>query len=125
MAKPTLDDHELAERILRACDAASLYLGRKSSTPANAGRSCALALAIAMRKVEVVTLITQRTLAGFRRRDLIAACDLMPQHVRPKSFRHLLKDDLLDEVLRTARQLPSFAEEVREMAGRLASPHPR
>lgn len=125
MSKPTLEDHELAERILRACTAASLHLSRKSATPDNIGRPCALALAIAVRKVEVANLVTHRTLAGFRRRDLIAACELMPQQAQPKSFRSLQKDDLVDEVLRTARQLPSFAEEVREMAGRLASPRPR
>ena len=59
---------------------------------------------------------TPGTIASFRRADLIAACERMTQQAQPRGFRSLSKDQLRDEVLRAARQVPEFAAEVCRMA---------
>jgi hypothetical protein len=67
--------------------------------------------------------MTPGTIYKFRRTDLIAALDRVPQNVRPRSLRSLSKDDLANELLAIARALPHVAEMVEEMAQRLERPY--
>jgi hypothetical protein len=66
--------------------------------------------------------ITAGTIYKFRRNDLIAALERVPQHVRPVGLSRLSKDDAANELMRISRKLPDVAEMVESMADKLERP---
>lgn len=67
-------------------------------------------------------MIAPGTLYRFRRNDLIAALERVPQQVRPAGLYRLDKSQLQDAVLRAAA-LPEVAAMVEAMAEKIENPH--
>lgn len=67
-------------------------------------------------------MITPGTLYRFRRNDLLAALERVPQQVRPKGLYRLTKDEMKDRLLWTAERLPEVALMVQQMANKLENP---